>query len=202
MVVAWLALQTGAAAATTVFSETFDAENGGATKLNHAAFSQFTVSDGTLDLIASGGYGLSCVGGTGSCIDLDGSTRNAGRLTSAPISFLSGVNYTLSFAISGNQRGGASDRLVFGVTGGFLADETINLSPGAGFQTIMRSFTGTSGTPASIFFDHAGGDNIGMILDNVTVTSSGPTPIPVPTALPLLVGALSGLVLLRRRWRV
>ncbi len=63
-----------------LFQDNFDAEGtSGSSQLNYNAFDNWTVEDGTVDLIADPNqWGIDCVGGTGKCVDLDGSTRNAG----------------------------------------------------------------------------------------------------------------------------
>ena len=101
------ALLSANVSAGVIFQDNFDAEAGGAgsSSLNYSAFSNWGVSDGTVDVVSNGGWGIGCVGGAGKCIDLDGSTGNAGTLTSTLLSLAAG-NYTLSFDISGNQRGG------------------------------------------------------------------------------------------------
>ncbi len=187
------------AAASSIFLETFDAENGGASQLNYTGFGQFTVDRGTVDIIANGGFALRCAGGAGSCVDLDGSTGAAGRLVSTPFDLVLGLFYDLSFDISGNQRGGASDTLSFGLTGGQLAAESVTLAPFAPFETIVRRFAATASGPFSIFFDHAGRDNVGIILDNVSVASVDIAPVPLPATLPLLLAAFGAVGLVGRR---
>jgi hypothetical protein len=106
---------TSPSRAAVVLFDDFDAENGGASLLNYAGFANFTVSGGTVDIIGQGGFGLSCVGGAGSCVDLDGSTGNGGTLTTNVFySFNAGDVVTLSILLSGNQRGGAADEFSFG----------------------------------------------------------------------------------------
>ena len=65
------------AQAATVFADNFDADRTGA-KRDFDRFLQFTVSDGTVDYMRQGTYKLSCAGGKGGCVDLDGSTLDAG----------------------------------------------------------------------------------------------------------------------------
>jgi hypothetical protein len=190
-----------ATAATVVFSERFDAENGGASALDFAGFSQFTVVNGTVDLIASGSFGIACAGGAGACVDLDGSSGNAGRIDSAPIAFAAGTIYRLTFDVSGNQRGGLADTLTFGITSGLIVPTTIMFAPSDPFRTVTATFQGLGGTPNSLFFENGGGDNLGAILDNVAVEAldGRPAPIPLPASLPLLAGALGAVVWTGRR---
>ncbi len=80
-----------ARADTAVFSDNFDGEGApGASVLNYGtasgtSFAQWTISDGTVDLVAIPDvYGIaSCPGSaSGKCVDLDGSTHDAGVMTS------------------------------------------------------------------------------------------------------------------------
>lgn len=78
-----LALASLPASAAVVFSSSFDAENGCNSALNYAGWSGWTVSNGSVDLVRSGNFGITCRGGSGSCVDLDGSTGDAGRFATA-----------------------------------------------------------------------------------------------------------------------
>lgn len=186
-----------AANAATVFSENFDNEEVSGNHLNYNSFDQFTVSAGTVDLINNANtYGISCFGGAGFCVDLDGSTSNAGRMTSDLIALQSGQTYTLSFAISGNQRNGPTNTLDFGIDGGptwqIIRDDQ------APWETLSFNFTVGSTDNYSLFFDQQGGNNVGMILDEVSITTAA---VPLPAGLPLLVAGLGSLYVARRRSR-
>lgn len=181
-----------------IFQDNFDAEAGAANAsiLNYTAFTNWTVSDGSVDVVAnSNGWGITCAGGSGKCVDLDGSTGNAGILTSSLLSLAAGT-YNLSFDISGNQRNGSADSFTLAL-GGFL-NESFNLSASAPWQTVTRSFTVSSNTANSIVFNHAGGDNIGIMLDNVSLSK---TDVPAPGTLVLFGLGLIGLGFARRNAR-
>lgn len=60
-----------------VYSNNFDSENGGNTALNYNGFNGLTVTNGTVDLVKSGDFGIICAGAAGACVDLDGSTNDA-----------------------------------------------------------------------------------------------------------------------------
>jgi len=178
--------------ANVIFSDDFDSEAPNQTSvLNYAGFTNWTVTDGTVDLVANGEYSIYCVGNTGKCVDLDGSTGNAGIFTSSLFNLAAG-NYVLSFDVSGNQRNQDNDSMVL-TLGGFVSD-SIQLAGNAPWQTVSYFFTvGTAGSN-SISFNHSGGDNIGIMLDNVSVTD-----VNAPGALALLGLGLTGLAIRRRK---
>lgn len=180
-----------------IFEDNFDSEvpdvlvqSGSDT--NYTSFTNWTVTSGTVDLVANGDFGLSCAGNTGKCVDLDGSSRNAGTFQSTALTLDPGT-YTLSFDISGNQRGSADDTML--VTFGTLGDlftESFTLAANSPWQTIVRSLTVTTQINDSLVFNHDGRDNIGILLDNVSI-------VPEPGTLALLGLGLTGLLVGRRK---
>jgi hypothetical protein len=104
----------------------------------------------------------------------------------------------LSFDLSGNQRGGASDtvQVFFGDALTPTLLDTITLEPSAPFTTYSYNVTG----PGHIIFNHEGGDNLGLILDNVRLATQAAA-VPEPGTLALIGGGLAALelLLLRRR---
>lgn len=190
-----------------VFSDNFDTD-AASSILNFDSLINWTVSGGTIDYIRSGGFGINCAGGTGGCLDMDGSTGNAGRITSRQVFTLDpGLIYTWQFEVSGNQRGGASDSLLYGLIDASTDTDLVSyvigpLAPSAPFATYtLNIIPGTDPITLRLFFEGVGGDNIGVILDNVVLRDNRTANVPEPATL-----LLSGLALLaagavRRRGR-
>lgn len=176
-----------ASAAIISLVDNFDSEG---TSLNYNSFANFDVLNGSVDTIGSGQYGIQCFGGVGVCIDLDGSSNNAGELITKDL-FAAGA-YTLQFAISGNQRFG-SDALTVSL-GDYL--ETFIVASNDPFIVINRLVNITS--VSQLIFSNAGNDNLGVILDNVSVELST---VPVPAAFWLFGSALIGFMGLKRKSR-
>lgn len=195
-----LTLACTSANAGLIFSDNFDLEAGGAgnSSLNYNNFSQWSVTDGTVDVVSNGGWGITCAGGTGKCVDLDGSSSNAGTFSSNSLTLAAG-EYTLSFDISGNQRNSVNDAM--GVSLGGFFNEDFTRSGSVGWETIVRTFTVTSETTNSITFNHAGGDNIGIMLDNVSLVSgsASSTAVDEPAPLALLLLGAFGIAATRRK---
>lgn len=97
---------TAPARAETVYANSFDTEAGGATALGYTGFTGLTVTKGTVDVVKNGDFGVTCAGGGGSCVDLDGTIFNpGGQLTSGSYAFGAGETTTLSFLLSATQSG-------------------------------------------------------------------------------------------------
>lgn len=175
-----------ASQAAVVFSDNFDASVGG---LNVVP-TGWTVSDGTVDVV-SGGF---CV--AGQCVDLDGSTGDAGIL-SRSFALSGGVDYLLRFDLSGSRRGGTEDVLISFGTATLFFDDLVPSSPYTGYTL---GFTPGSDGVYSMSFANAGGDNVGALLDNVVITSldGPPTDVPEPQSAALAALALAALALTRR----
>lgn len=182
-----LLASAAAAQAATVFADDFE----GATPGQNLVPAGWTVSDGTVDTVGPGYFGSLCRG-TGTCIDLDGSTGNAGVL-SMSLSLLAGVEYTAWYDLAGSDRGGSDTVDVsFGTS-----SATHTLASAAGYSTWSLGFTPLASGNFLLSFANRGGDNMGAILDNVSVSA---VPEPSTTALALLgLFALAGMA--RRRSR-
>lgn len=178
-----------------IFNDNFDSSLP-ATQLNPAV-PGWNSLNGTVDYIKNGGYGISCVGGGGGCIDLDGTTSDAADFTSqASFNLVSGHTYVLSYFLSGNQRGG-SDTVVASFGG--VSQSTV-LGAGDPFALYTLTVKPSSNMSSSIVFSNAGGDNIGAILDGVTVEERLAA-VPEPGTVVLLPAALAALMYWKRRNR-
>lgn len=184
-------LAAAPAGAATIFSDTFDGE---AQALN-TSLDNWTVSDGTIDVVGPTFFDF--YPGNGNYIDLDGSTSNAGTITTnTAFSFVAGT-YTLTFELGGSTRGDSNTVVV---ALGSIFNETFTLASNAPLSLVTRTITlnAASGSGA-LSFAHGGGDNLGLLLDDVNLDYTAPThDVPAPLALTLLLGGLAG-TLLRKR---
>ena len=73
--------------------------------------------------------------------------------------------YRLSFDIAGNHRGGPADSVT--VSLGAVFSELFTRNSGDALAMIQRDIVVGSDTSGKIVFDHAGGDNIGILLNSV-----------------------------------
>jgi hypothetical protein len=216
---------TSAANAAVLASNNFDTENGGATALNYTGFSNLTVTgptNATVDLIRQPNFGLTCAGGSGSCVDLDGSTRVGGTLDTAFFAFGAGDTLTLTFDLSGNQLNAPPDGFFAGFNfggltqvagghfGGGFGDITFGAGAGSGiersdtvagtvhsFSNYEVSFTAAQGGTAQAFVGTSSGDNIGPIVDNIVLSTSA-VPEPATWAMMIIGFGLVGVAARRR----
>lgn len=182
------------ASAVVIYEENFDQYT---PALNFAAFDPpGTVSDGTVDVVASGTFSIDCAGGAGNCLDLDGSTGNSGAF-SFTLDLEPG-DYEFGFDYSGNQRGGAADTLFLEIYVDGVLDfaDTFVLNADDPFQSYLTPsfFFGTATNEFRFFTDS--NDNVGPVLDNILLER---VDVPAPAAAALFGLALIALGVARRR---
>ena len=196
---ACIALLAGASAhAAPLFFDDFDSNPTGP-NLVPAGWS---VTSGAVDIVGPGYFPEICSIDGDRCIDLDGSRNAAGRMqTATGFALTAGANFTLSFDYSWNYFNQQfPNTMTFGV-GGFSQSLTTSGTRSqlpTPYTSLSFSFTG-DGSTGSIFFDHQGGVNGGIVIDNVRLVGAEASPVPLPAGLPLLLAGLGGLALLRRR---
>ena len=180
-----LAAAASPASATVIFSDDFDLN---ALGLNTTPAGWSAVG-GTVDIVGAGGpFASLCAGGPSPsrCIDLDGSTGNAADLQTSIVVPTAG-SYLLSFWLQPNDRVVGSDTVTISF-GSYSEIFTLpSLGNNADSWTFYQRSVSFGGAGAqTLSFDHAGGDNVGILLDNVQVE----TAVPEPGTL-LLLGAAS-----------
>ena len=152
------------------------------------ASSGWTVGSGTVDLIGVGGV-FDFLPGNGSYVDLDGSTNSSG-LFSNSVNLTGGTAYTLSFDLAGSQRG--TPETVDVNFGSMAASYT--LASTDLFSTHTLSFTpGTTGS-YGFSYQNLGGDNVGALLDNVSVSA-----VPEPETYAMFLAGLGLMGFIARR---
>lgn len=220
------ALATAASAeAATVFSDNFNAETTGAPV---GSLTNWNIL-GTVDVVGSSNpYGITVSGpASGNVIDLDGTPGPGEIVMKNDFAFNAGDTVSLSFVLGGSQRVSGTDnfftRLIFGgfasqaisngvgtgifsdLTGasGFFAPTTTfnrTIASNVPFGTSSFSFTAGNAGSLRLAFGSTSRDNIGPLLDNVSLAVT-PSAVPEPaTWLMMLAGfGIVGSAMRRRR---
>lgn len=171
----------------TIFSDNFNGYTLGTNSPTSVFGGNWTVSNGTVDVIGNPGF-FDFLPGNGRYIDLDGSTEDAGDFSSLALNLIGGQTYRVSFDLAGSQRGDNNTVLVsFGSLSGPIA-----LTSSIGFTNFFGLYTPTSNETVSLVFSHAGGDNVGLLLDNVLIQKldSG-NPVPEPASMISLLAGIA-----------
>ncbi len=180
---------SAAAHAAPVFSDNFD---GDAQALSSVP-SGWTVTGGTVDVIPLGGSFHFLPDTNGNYIDLDGSSGQAGTL-SRKLTGLAPGAYMLTFELAGNHRDGGVEATDVTISGGDDAVYFPSMNDSGVFTLYGYSSDGT----LTISFHDDSHDNIGALLDNVSVSA---VPVPEPGSLSLMAAGLAALGLVVRRRR-
>ena len=214
-------LASGPLSAQTLLHDNFNAENGGASYLNYSSFANWTVV-GQVDLVASGNFGISCSGGIGSCVDLDGSS-GPGYIVSQYFAFNAGDRMKFSVNVSGNQRSlGTYDdvslNMMFGApvtvgsylgTGGFASSGTLLGTTGsvsvfadpligsAAFSIWTFEFQALTAGSVQYTLGTDSGDAIGPIVDDVQIDRT--TLAPEPSTWAMLAFGMGAVGVVSRR---
>ncbi|MAL50516.1 MULTISPECIES: VPLPA-CTERM sorting domain-containing protein [unclassified Methylophaga] len=169
--------------------DSFEGEGQASSVLNYNSFVNWDVSNGTVDLIKNGNqWGIVCSVGS-FCVDLDGSTGDAGILSSK--NGFSAGKYKVSFDLSGNQRNGPADQVSVLFGAGALVNHLL-LDWDENWHTYSFLVDLVDGDKLS--FRNFGGDNVGAMLDNIRVSA-----VPIPAAVWLFGSGLMGFLAMRRR---
>jgi hypothetical protein len=184
----------GNSSASTLFSDNFDTENGGVTALNYMNFANWTVTSGAVDLIGAGGP-YDFIPGNGLYVDMDGSDHQAGSLVSGVFSLQPG-KYWFNFDLAGNQNPNVpNDEPVMAkvddaVSNVAIAGQTYLLPSNQGFTHESIVFTLLAPETVTLSFSEAypmtGSSNVGMLLDNVSLST--PLPSSVWAGMALMAG--------------
>jgi hypothetical protein len=181
--------------ANVVLLDDFNSENGGAGAVTYNSFVNWTVTGGTVDLIGNGFYDY--YPGTGLYVDLDGSTNQPGKMASGGQA--DPGSYVFAFDLAGSHYGADYETETATVTvslGGIVQYSTnITLATFNPWVHYVIPITVASSTTGEVSFQNWGNDNVGLLLDNVSIGGV----IPAPGAV--LLGSIGiGLVgWLRRR---
>jgi hypothetical protein len=156
-------------AALVLFEDTFETENGRKPQLNYTGFKNWDVIQGSVDLIGLGLWDYFPEHGL--YVDLDGTTGKAGTLSSKKIFRLERGSYRLEFDLAGNPFSGPN---TVTVRLGRVYNEVFTLGMKEPFRKITRQISVSVTEEAKLVFQHAGGDNDGLFLDNIRLIKLSP----------------------------
>ena len=148
-----------------LLQENFEGENGNQSALNYTGFSRWTVVKGGVDLVGSYPYDDFLPPEQGMYVDLDGSMMAAGTLQSQGFTLAPG-SYRLELKMAGMPRPNQAPNTVI-ISVGNAFTETVTLVSYAPLQPFVRTFSVTSYMQAQLTFEHLGGDDYGILIDDI-----------------------------------
>lgn len=181
--------------------------------LNYTNFQNWNVTRGSVDLVNLNGSAKSLwfqnYNGpipTNSFVDLDGTSRQSGQLTSKNAYNLTAGNYRLTFDVAGNLGRLPNAEGVTVKLDGLGISQHYELASGDGFTTKTIDFTVTTPTSTNLSFTNENddpatmNDNQGPLIGNINLTnlSAGVANVPEPGTLFIGAGLLAGLYIARR----
>lgn len=193
------AIGIGSASATVIFSDNFDTYSYKLEAIAADFANNWVINSGSVDLIGNdttvipSQQNYDFIPGNGMYVDLDGSTNAGGFFSTNDFSLNAGT-YVIQFSLAGSQNPN-NDNDVTVTFGSFT--ETFTLLSSDLFQSYSRTVTLGSALSTALAFKNSGGDNVGALLDNVSVTA-----VPEPSTYGLMFGGLimvAGLVARKSR---
>jgi hypothetical protein len=152
----------------TLLVEDFNQEGGGTFKLNFNGFTRWNVVTGSVDLIGTDPYDDFLPTTQGLYVDLDGTSNAAGTMETKETFALPRGTYELRFKLAGTPRENQQANTVI-VSLGTSFQESISLGSYAPLQSFVRTIKITRETSGKVRFQHQGGDNFGILIDDVSL---------------------------------
>jgi len=154
--------------ATQIFRDDLDAENGGVGEANFAAWTQWSVTEGCVDLHGPGAKDP--LPGNGVYMDLDGTCADgtgttAGTMVTKQNFILDPGDYTFELLVAGNSQVSQVDTMIVRV--GSVMNRQIILDWTAPLALQVFDFTVISSVTEPIELIHAGGDDQGILIDAI-----------------------------------
>jgi hypothetical protein len=149
-----------------LLTEDFNQEHGGSFALNYTDFTRWTVTSGSVDLVGTYPYDDFLPRTQGLYVDLDGTMQAAGTLETRETFALPRGTYELRFKLAGTPRDNQPPNTVV-VSLGTRYQESFTLPSFTPLQTYVRTITVTGDTSGKLRFQHQGGDDYGIFLDDV-----------------------------------
>mgnify|MGYP001555705877 FL=1 len=195
-----LLLMTGFLHADPIFSENFNEATVGLGVTTAGAFS--AINGTNVDVVGGSTFGYLCSGPeSGNCVDLGGSNGKnpSGALQLSTSLNLAPGTYNLSFDLIGSQRGTTTmTTVVFGGVAQTFVLASNDLTSGI---VTDWAVTVAGGDTQLEFIDNSAPDNIGALLDNVSISAASTSPVPEPESMVLMATGLLGFAgIIRRRF--